>query len=267
MSLQECRTEDIRLHTCRFPKYPLGGGGKGALGSSYGLGFTHTRDLSIDRSILACAVTAQAVRWIDFSEGRRPAPEGFRKEIWPSSAPMANRLCGGYRRPETFGGWPAALAEIYPTHCLSADCSLSLSEAAEFRISSRFPIDAILVDSGLRDYEINLDLRFSTEPAHPPANRPFICKTGTEQHTTGPADFLKNSGKNRPALHGHKTEINSSWMDWVWARANTPITTIYCWLADLQMLLRISRDLLIAGSHVTCGGNLPVVFFTLRLYR
>jgi hypothetical protein len=70
-------------------------------------------------------------------------------------------------------------------------------------------IDAILVDSGLRDYEINLDSRFSSEPANPPGQ--FICKTGTEQHKTGPADFLKNSGKNRPGVHGYKIEINSSW--------------------------------------------------------
>jgi hypothetical protein len=74
--------------------------------------------------------------------------------------------------------------------------SLSVSEAAEFRFTSRFLIDAILVDSGLRDYEINLDRRFSAEirvltgfHAYP-ENR-FICKTGTEQHTTGPADFLR----------------------------------------------------------------------------
>ena len=40
---------------------------------------------------------------------------------------------------------------------------MSISEAAEFRFTSRFPIDAILVDSGLRDYEINLDRRFSAE--------------------------------------------------------------------------------------------------------
>jgi hypothetical protein len=74
--------------------------------------------------------------------------------------------------------------------------SLSISVAAEFRISSRFLIDAILVVSGLRDYEINLDRRFSSEPANPPER--IICKTGTEQHTTGPGDFLKTSGKNRP---------------------------------------------------------------------
>jgi hypothetical protein len=66
--------------------------------------------------------------------------------------------------------------------------SLSISEAAEFRFTSRFLIDAILVDSGLRDYEIYLDRRFSAEirvltgfHAYP-ENR-FICKTGTEQHT------------------------------------------------------------------------------------
>jgi hypothetical protein len=92
-----------------------------------------------------------------------------------------------------------------------------ISEAAEFRFTSRFLIDAILVDSGLRDYEINVDRRFSAEirvlsgfHAYP-ANR-FICKTGTEQHTTGPADFLrkfsgKNSGKNRPDLHGRTTAV------------------------------------------------------------
>jgi hypothetical protein len=68
-------------------------------------------------------------------------------------------------------------------------------------------IDAILVDSGLRDYEINLDRRFSSEYSNP-QNR-CICKTGTEQHTTGPGDFLKNSGKNRPDLYGSKIEINS----------------------------------------------------------
>jgi hypothetical protein len=68
----------------------------------------------------------------------------------------------------------------------------------------------------MRDYEINLDRQFSAEirvltgfHAYP-ENR-FICKTGTEQHTTGPADVLKNSGKNRPELHGRKIEINSSW--------------------------------------------------------
>jgi hypothetical protein len=38
---------------------------------------------------------------------------------------------------------------------------------------------------------VNLDRRFSTEYSNP-ENR-FICKTGTEQSTTGPADLLKNS--------------------------------------------------------------------------
>jgi hypothetical protein len=64
--------------------------------------------------------------------------------------------------------------------------------------------------------EINLDRRFSAEirvltgfHAYP-ENR-FICKTGTEQHTTGPADFMENSGENRPGVYGHKIEINSSW--------------------------------------------------------
>jgi hypothetical protein len=41
-----------------------------------------------------------------------------------------------------------------------------------------------------------------------PENR-FICKTGTEQHTTGPADFLKISGENQIGAYGHKIEINS----------------------------------------------------------
>jgi hypothetical protein len=50
------------------------------------------------------------------------------------------------------------------------------------------------------------------ELANPPGR--FTCKTGTEQHTTGPADFMKKSEKNRLALYRGKIEINSSWQ-WV----------------------------------------------------
>ena len=38
-----------------------------------------------------------------FQRGPPTSPRRFQEEIWPSSAPVANRLCGGYRRGDGRG--------------------------------------------------------------------------------------------------------------------------------------------------------------------
>eukprot|EP01047_Picozoa_sp_COSAG01_P047508 COSAG01_NODE_4545_length_4932_cov_102.732671_3_plen_81_part_00 len=47
-------------------------------------------------------VTDRSVRWIDFSEGRRPAPEGFRRE-YGRLAPLWQTGCVG-GTAEVMGG-------------------------------------------------------------------------------------------------------------------------------------------------------------------